>query len=220
MRGHVPAVFDPTLGVLSHLCSKGDAFIALAPPFSVTIEVERSTLGPHLAERNLSERDFGHASTFIGSMLLAILEDQVDRFVAAHEDEPDSDALGPEDAVVDLDLLRRQAEAVRTSLWTDHLQKRYDLKKSSKAPSFSGIDWDIKVKIADAKADKLRSFPYATCRISFQREYDYSVFAVLARPFDSIQINFSVDEVAYLARVFGAIRQQLESAEKEVLPWR
>lgn len=101
-------------------------------------------------------------------------------------------------------------------MWTQHLQDRYELKASSKAPTFSSIDWDIKLKTKDAKLERIR-FPYATCRIAFQRDFDISPLTLFSgKAFDSMQVNFSIDEVQYLIKVLTSIMRHLEEAETEV----
>jgi hypothetical protein len=97
------------------------------------------------------------------------------------------------------------------------LRRRYDLKRSSKAPSFSHVDWDIKVKYHDASIDPFDPIPYATFRISFQREFEDSAFAVLGgRTFDSVQVNFSKDEIDYIGKVFVAARERLAELENRI----
>ena len=72
------------------------------------------------------------------------------------------------------------------------------------------------MKIVDSHKEDVR-FPYATCRIRFQREFTGSPVALLGgRPFDTIQLNYSVDEIEHLLRVFEKIRQHLEEIEREM----
>ena len=124
--------------------------------------------------------------------------------------------LDPEDAEVN-SRIADDARAVREQLFDEKLRRRYNLKRSSKAPSFNQVDWDIKVKRYDAKVEIFEPFPYATFRLSFQRDFDDSPFAVFGgRTFDSVQVNFSRDEIDYLVRVLSAASRQLATLEEDV----
>ncbi len=200
--------FDSALSVLSRLRDHGDLLIALSPPYSISIELERTVLGPHLEQAGVSEADLRSAASQASAILRALLEDFVDKYIAScleGVDEPERHDTETE--------LHRRVEAVRASLFDDHLRRRYALKKTSKAPAFAAIEWDIKTKIADDSMVELEPFPYATCRISYQTRFDEAFWSLLGGPFDSAQINFTVDEVRYLIRVLGAIEGRLESAE-------
>ena len=146
----------------------------------------------------------------IGVMLSAILEKQEEEYI----DHFISSADGPQISD-DVERLKAEIENVRDRLYDSHLQQRYDLKKSSKAPSFTSIDWDIKIKHFDAKLSDFKPFPYATCRLSYQREFDQSPLTLFGRAFDAVQINLSVDEIDYLSRVLATIRERLISLEGE-----
>ena len=81
---------------------------------------------------------------------------------------------------------------------------------------FNGVDWDVKVKRFDASFDDFQPYPYATVRLSFQRDFEDSAFAILGgRTFDSVQINFSKDEVDHLIRVLSRTRERLAALEEE-----
>ena len=154
----------------------------------------------------------------ISMMLLALLIGETDSFAERFIEQrlKNKQASGQEKEVEKLRIEAGLA-TVKAQLYDEHLQGRYNLKKSSKAPSFNSIDWDIKVKHADAQIENLKPFPYATCRISFQKDFDASPFQLFSgKAFDSAQINFSVDEITYLLRVLTTIKERLEKVEKEV----
>lgn len=204
--------FASALSVLSHLRDQGDLLISLAPPFSTSIEIERTVLEPHLDRANVSEADIRATASEASDILRALLEGLVDEYVdyrlerAEVEDEERADI----DAA-----LRKRVSEVQEGLHDDRLRRRYALKQTSKAPAFSAITWDIKTKTADSSKPDLEAFPYATCRISYQKAFDDSPWSVLGNPFDSAQINFTADEVRYVIRVLQTVQTRLESAEHE-----
>ena len=119
-----------------------------------------------------------------------------------------------EQAEKERERLNADIQKVESKLYDSHLQQRYDLKRTSKAPSFTGIDWDIKVKHFDAKLGDFEPFPYATCKISFQREFDDSPFVFFGgRAFDSAQINFTIDDIDHLSQVLAKVRERLHFLE-------
>ena len=146
-------------------------------------------------------------------MLMAILDNSVEQYISrrstTHLDT--SDTPGNEQDI------RDRIRKVTTRLHDDHLQHRYNLKKSSKAPSFAGVDWDIKVKHFDANVESLVPFPYATFRLSFQKEFEDTPFAFFGgRIFDSVQVNLSVDEIDYLIRALHRAKERLEALEAQI----
>ena len=202
--------FDKSLALLSDLKNRGELFIALSPPFAASMDIDHDVLQQALEENQILEAEFRRAASRIGNMLAATLRDSEDEFVRlspgiGEDDERDS---------IEVEQLREEVQKVRDQLYDTHLQQRYDLKKSSKAPSFTDIDWDIKIKHFDAKLGEFKPFPYATCRLSFQREFEDTPFTIFGgRAFDAVQINFSIDDIDHVSRVLSRIRQRLEALE-------
>ena len=183
-------------------------FVSLTPPYSTSFEIEREVLNKGLEERNLGKESFKKAADEIGSILLALLNDTGEEYIAR---EIESDGSTDEEKE---SLVRSKVDLVKDTLYDGGLRLRYDLKRSRKAPSFSGIDWDIKVKHIDGKWEAFDPFPYATCRISYQREFDDSPWTFFGgRAFDAIQINFSADELDYLVKVLTGIKSRLRELE-------
>lgn len=190
-----------------------EVFISLIPPFELSFEVDRDTLDRCLRESDLSNADFRKQSNIIEIRLLAILGRTEEHFIESRIERLE---LKDEKIEQEKEKLHKELESVRNALWNQHLQDRYDLKASSKAPWFTGIDWDTKLKTRDSKVESIH-FPYATCRIAYQIEFGGSPLALLGgKNFDSMQMNFSIDEIEYLIRVFTSIRRYLEEMEREV----
>ncbi len=143
-------------------------------------------------------------------MLHALLEGEVEDYLEYRLQSAD-----PEERSDTETALRRRVAQVQEQLNDDRLRRRYALKKTSKAPAFSAISWDIKSKIADGAMPDLEAFPYATCRISYQKGFDNAPWSMLGGLFDSAQINFTLDEVRYVIRVLQTIQGHLESAEQD-----
>lgn len=202
------------LTVLVGLKGRGELFIALTPPFLVSLEIDRTVLRHDLSELGVDEREFRRAANQIGIILLNLLNNTL----SLDDENQVAQQLGnaPSDSETAPHILS-DVQAVQTHLMDPTLQRRYDLKRSSKAPSFSQVDWDIKVKYHDASLDPFEPFPYATFRISFQRDFEDSAFAVLGgRTFDSVQVNFSKDEIDYVVKVFAAARERLADLEERI----
>ena len=86
-------------------------------------------------------------------MLAAILRDSVDEFIRlspgiGEDDERDSSEAEP---------LREEVQKVRDRLYDTPPAAEIRPKRSSKAPSFTDIDWDIKTKHFDAKFREFRT---------------------------------------------------------------
>ena len=202
------------MAVLERWKADGQLFISLSPPFTVTFEVDRVVMGETLKQLTLTPEQFNAASDEIGLFLLNVLNRTEDRYVYGPGGR-DSDEVDSETKAARKQRKARVKE-VKSRLYDDYLQRRYDLKKSSKAPSFNGVDWDVKVKRFDANVDDFQPFPYATLRLSFQRDFDDSAFAVLGgRTFDSVQVNFSRDEIDHFIRVLSRTRERLVILEEE-----
>jgi hypothetical protein len=197
-------VFDVTVGILRELRDARRLFVVLLPPFTVLFEIDRDAYKP--LPTALSESDFWDATQDVGQALLAILEDEVEYFVQRR-------TRG--DNALPAATWFARVELVRDALWTPELEARYQLKVSSKAPAFAGIDWDIKVKVEDASLGSI-DLPYTTCKIRLQREFSDSPFTVISgRVFDSIQVNLTLDEVEHLIKVLGVVRERLSALEPQ-----
>jgi len=203
--------FEKVLQILDRLIRRGEVYIALDPPFSATFEISRNILLRELEGASLAEEDFQRQSRRIASMLLAVLAEEESDYIASRIR---SEELKGEKASKRREVLKEQMSKARERLLTEHLKRRYNLKLSSKAPVFSGIDWDIKIKTVDARLENIR-FPYATCRIKFQREFEESPFTLFGgRTFDSMQINFCIDDIDYLIKTLHNIREHLAQTEE------
>ena len=121
-----------SLAVLEQWKADSQLFISLAPPFTATLEVDRAVMRDTLARSTLSLDEFKAASDEIGLILLNVLNGTEDRYVlgpgGGDAEGPDPDAQEQRGAYV---------EEVKARLYDGYLQRRYDLKKSSKALSFN-----------------------------------------------------------------------------------
>ena len=204
--------FDRTLALLAGLKEQRQMFVSLTPPFAASLEIDREILREALVQPDDSEDEFRRFAGEIGNILFALLADAVDRYVDQRLDmAADQDEGGD---VADRERLETMVSRVKQSLYDDHLQRRYDLKRTSKAPSFTSVDWDIKTKIFDANLESFVPFPYATFRISFQKDFgDSPLMFFGGRTLDSVQINFSIDEIDHLRTVLLRVRQHLQTLE-------
>jgi hypothetical protein len=208
--------FTSALRILKKLSDAGNLFISLKPPFTVDFEIPRDVLTQELKSSRLTEKEFLRFSDEISAMLDATLCDEANRYIEARiQRSLDTRELKKPEIAARRALLTEEIEMVRAELFSKHLEGRYDLKKSSKAPTFTDVDWDVKVKTQDFKLGKL-NFPYATFRITFQRNFRDDPLTLFAAPtFDSMQINFTLDEIDYLVQALEKARGYLRQLEKE-----
>ncbi len=167
----------------------------------------------------MSQDAFEQASAKIGDMVLAILTQTEEAYANAilQELEEASDSSSESVQEEQLSKVTEQLLLVRNALVDDHLKKRYQLKISSKAPTFSELDWDIKLKTDDAKVPELPEFPYATLKLKYQKDFSGSPFALFGgNAFDSVQVNFTIDELDYLISEFTKIRERLQFREEHI----
>lgn len=204
--------FDRALRFITSLKEKGRLVVALKPPFAVTFEVREEVLTPALADAGLTQDHFEQASAEIGDMVLTVLRDGRDIYVRGETRDVKEDERAEAEKV-----LGQRLEQT-ASLIDDRLRARYQLKVSSKAPAFASIDWDVKIKTFDARLGALQ-LPYATLKIRWQREFELEAETFLGRNiFDSVQINFSREEVEYLMHELEAVRDRLAADEREPAP--
>ena len=186
-------------------------FISLVPPFELSFEIDKDILKTSLQNSKITREDFKKSGQIISSLLLAILRKQEKGFVKFYLENQQA-----EDGKEDEKSLLEKMDQVRSHLYNPQLQNRYDLKKSSKAPSFTNIDWDIKIKAKDSKVDEIK-YPYVTCKLIYQKIFEYSPYYVLGGPaIDAIQINFAKDDVDYLIRVLEKVKSHLQAIEEEI----
>ena len=202
------AKFDLVLAMLARLIAENECFILFAPPFAATIEVRDLHAWKALEDQGVTGAERDTATKDITDLMLANLQDEVNSFVehkTEHNESETSDTAQE---------WRSRSEAVAQSLIGEHLRRRYLLKRLSKAPAFTDIDWDVKVKVGDASESNLQPFPYATIKLRFQREFGGDVVSWLSgRHLESVQVNFSSDELAYLIHSLELANAALHKAE-------
>lgn len=203
--------FALALRILKELSDSGNLFISLKPPFTVDFEIPREALAQKLEPTKFTETDFRRFSDEISAMLYTTLSGEEDTYIDTRiRRSTESRELKEDDIPARRALLTEEIAMVRKELFNEHLKGRYDLKKSSKAPTFTDVDWDVKVKTHDLKLGRL-NFPYATFRITFQRNFRDDPLTFLSGPtFDSMQINFTIDEIDYLIQALEKAREYLQ----------
>ncbi len=198
--------FDAVLAMIAQLSATGDCFILLTPPLAAAIEVRSDDELNALGDRGISKAERNTAMREITDLVIAVLGDQLDEFIEYKAPDSGEGASGE---------WRGRAEAVAQSLVDERLRRRYLLKRLSKAPAFVDIDWDIKVKIDDAAASEFKPFPYTTLKLRFQREFGEGPWFFLGTsPLESVQVNFSRDELEYLIHSLKLASEALNKAER------
>jgi hypothetical protein len=148
-------LFQQVVLTLKTMSESQEVLISLAPPFEVSFAFDKDALTGYLKKTGVSKRTFRKEADRIGSLLLATLRETEKQFVEIHLKERE---LKGQEAASEEKILRQELDFVRQNLWTQLLQDRYDLKASGKEPGFSSTDWETKLKVRDAKLDRIE-FP-------------------------------------------------------------
>ncbi len=148
-------LFQQVLLGLKTMCESQEVLISLVPPFEVSFAFDRDTLSEYLKKTGISKKSFRKEADRIGLLLLAILRETEEQFVEIHLKERE---LKEQEAAREEKILRQELDFVRKHLWTKLLQDRYNLKASSKEPEFNSADWEAKLKVRDAKLERIE-FP-------------------------------------------------------------
>lgn len=210
-------MFAAVIKAISDLINRRKAFVLLTPPHSVEFAlVNYHDLEPILIKDNIERADYFRHTYDAAELLSAILSGQQEKDIIEDKIRKISKEEKDEGTRTQLEAtLRERLKQVRGNLYTDQLQRRYDLKRTSKAPAFGAIDWDIKIKIDDAYRRNVR-FPYATIKLKLQKEFGFDPYSILGgRTFDSVQVNFSGDELEYVKSVLDIMLASLREQEKE-----
>lgn len=209
--------FDRIVRFLADQIKRGKLFIMLTPPFDVSLEpMDVGTIQAAGKELEVEEGTFSEALHTIESMLLALLQGELQDYIASRvTHDVKAGHIRSDEEAKRKDELQEQAALVERALIDERLRQRYQLKVTSKAPFFTAIDWDVKLKTADASGRAVR-FPYATCRIKFQKEFEWAPYLLLGgRPFDAVQVNLCREDIQYLQRVLQTAFDHLVALERE-----
>jgi len=211
--------YTQILNVLIGLFREERVYVSISPPFRVDFEIDdRPALLASLKQAGFEgkEKDFRSTLSEIERIVLAMLRNDEERFISGRLEELEETTAKDEQRRI----LKGKFSATRDFLMAvdpnNRIGKRYNWKASSKAPAYTGVDWDIKEKLIDSKVGILE-FSYATCRIQFQRDFSGDPFFVIGgRMFDSIQLNFSREEAERLAKIFQRIVEELKAIDKKL----
>ena len=200
--------FDLVLGSLERSVAENKCFILLRPPFPVAIEVRDRETFDALAEQGVTRAERDEAVRDITDLVLAALQEQADEYIAHRTADDETDQAGEWSS---------RANSVAAALVDERLQSRYLLKRLSKAPAFSDVDWDVKLKVGDASEPDLKRFPYATIKLKFQRDFSDDPWSWIGggSTVESVQVNFTRDELDYLIHSLEGSRDALLAAEEE-----
>lgn len=200
--------FDQAVALLVRLRDSGDLFIRIVPPFYVNLVCVPGKAVSLGVDQAAFDKRVKEVEALLAGALFKNADAVVDAALDSREDEE-----GQEEAAAEI---RRKVDVVSDALVDEKLKARYELKIHSKAAAFSSIDWDIKIKVADANVDGAMRIPYATLRLASQREFGDDPFSLFTgRTFESVQVNFTADEVLYLASVLQRVAEMLTREEEK-----
>lgn len=197
--------FAQYVSALKTAIDAGEAFLLLLPPYSLQLAfVDQHTTKARFIESGFKDGDTGDLADRVTALLLGLLSGT----------DPETIKNQPVFANDAVETVTQDIKVVRQTLYTERLQRRYDLKRSSKAPAFSSVDWDVKIKVQDAQV-KTDKTPYATVRLKYQRDFGGDMYAIFGgRTFDSVQVNFAAEEIDYLIKVLQRIGGALNSLDE------
>lgn len=204
-----PGKFQVLLKRVQELCGREEGVILFTPPFATAIVLrEGRSLTGALTVNGLSEDEVRLGISEITDLIQAELQRSLQAFIGFRDLEDDLEAQAE---------ARRRQQLVATALVDDALRRRYALKRLSKAPAFADLDWDIKVKVADANDPDFEEIPYATIKFKYQRDFGDDPFVWFQRGVESAQINFTREEVSFLIGALQRVERGLRDAEGKKL---
>ncbi|CCQ90085.1 hypothetical protein NITGR_240004 [Nitrospina gracilis 3/211] len=206
----VSSEFEKILKILKELQDQENLFISLVPPFDISVKIDKEIRQEKLKQAEIDEKVFKNDLRKIETFILVSILGEQNSYIENVLER--TNIRGPK-AEEKRKEINEAIKKVEEKLVNERLKQRYFLKASSKAPSFHSLDWDIKLKIKDAQIEKI-SFPYATCKFRYQREFSESPLNLIGgKTFDSVQINFSGDEIDYLIKQLEIIKKNISQAE-------
>ncbi len=203
--------FDRVLAAVEGLVVANECFVLLRPPFGAALEVRNRAPIEALTEHGITLAEREEGVDDITMLMWAALLDRVDEFIGHRVSE---------DEAGDSEEWQSRAEAVTQGLVDDGLRSRYRLKRLSKAPAFTDIDWDVKVKVDDAGESDLQPFPYVTVKLKFQRDFGDEPFWLGGTTVDSVQVNFSTEELEYVIHSLQRSREAIVRVGEKLSTWR
>lgn len=213
--------FDGVLAAVNTLVQANDCFVLLKPPFGAALEVRDRSPIEALAEQGISRAEREEAIADIAGLLWYALVDRVEEYVEYRMAEDVSGDVEAGDAKTgSAEEWTSRAGAVASTLVDDGLRSRYRLKRLSKAPAFTDIDWDVKVKVDDAGESGLEPFPYVTVKLKFQRDFGDEPFWLGGTTVDSVQVNFSTEELEYVIHSLQRSRDAMVRAQGRLGTWQ
>lgn len=213
------AQFKEIVTIVERLIKQKKVFISISIERlpGIVLEIEEETLDTELKAISVEEKDFHDiVDDEITPMMLACMEDSQDSFIKAKinalkEEDYDQDRIAKEES-----LLREKIRLVDERLVDQNLRDRLLFKRSAKAPVFTGLEWDIKVKHFDSRKEPLYPVPYATCQIKYQKGVPRSPLALFfeAAPSEAIEIDFTLDEIEHMIKGLGIVKDKLGTLVK------
>lgn len=200
--------FERAVEELRRLRQEERLFIRIVPPLYIRMErLPGTQLNADVDVGALDERT-REAETLLAGALFEKSEDYVSRILGEDTDDQGNESERRKEE------LQRKLGLVREAFIDDSLQRRYELKRVSKASVFSDLDWDLKIKLVDSNSGDV-NFPYSTVKLIAQREFGDDPFSLFSgRAFESIQVNFTSDEAAYVGKVMLHIANLLQMHER------
>ncbi len=218
--------FATLLSEVRLLLDRNEAYLALTPPFAARLVIDEAVLAEMAAKLEVDEKILQQQVQEVSLMILGVLMEQQDSMASylvsrVHDRDVVSVERPPEqrqESEAKAKLFRTRMKSIAEVVVDKHLRNRFRLKVASKAPSFSGISWDVKVKVLD-DADKEFSagrVPYTTIRVEYQKQFsEDSTFVLGPDVFDAVQINLTRDDVEFLVRTLRRLSDSLAEFEEE-----
>jgi len=193
---------------------EGSIFVQISFPryLDVSLLVERGSLERAAASSGVDlEQVESTLEWEIPTMIMAALDEDEEAYIEFRvgrfkEEEEDATAERVEE---ERELQRGQLGLVKERLVTDDLMARYRFKRDAKTPVLMAVDWEVKVKHFDSRAESELVSPYASLQLIYQRgPRGLRVFPEVGAV-GSIEVDCTRDEIEYLIRALRKARTRL-----------
>lgn len=204
--------FQEAVRIARTLIDNGSIFVFVSPieVTDIKVQVDRESLEVTLRPTPFSYDDFNNFLGEISRLIAISLEKNEDAYIESRveywrdEEKYDEARIANEKS-----MLQSKLRSVNETLVDNRLRQRYILKQCAKSPYFTGFDWEINVKHSDGETEIVQPLPYATCQIRFAEPGTKYRFSFLEHT-ESVQIDWTEEELDYMIRVFEVIKQRIQ----------
>lgn len=214
--------FEKLVDAMAALLEGGHIFVSIRfemPP-GLSLVLEREAAKAEIERRGLSLDQFEEfLDEEVPNLMVALLTDSEEGYVESQLDSLKEEREGITDEQLEAERATRLAKlgAVSERIVDNAMRKRFTFKRRARSPVFVAFGWAVDVRHFDAKEQDELGLPYATCQIKYQKGIPALPFGILlgGPRLESVEIDCTLDEIEYMIRTLGEVREKLHSLQKE-----